>query len=42
MPEQLGNVTLGTWLTFKAIGRDALADFLAQAFVVRLLPQQTS
>jgi beta-1,4-mannosyl-glycoprotein beta-1,4-N-acetylglucosaminyltransferase len=42
MPEHLGNVTLGTWLTFKAIGRDALADFLAQAFVVRLLPQQTS
>jgi hypothetical protein len=42
MPEHLGNVTLGTWLTFRAIGRDVLADFLAQAFVVRLLPQHTS
>jgi beta-1,4-mannosyl-glycoprotein beta-1,4-N-acetylglucosaminyltransferase len=42
MPEQLGNVTLGTWLSFTAIGRDVLADFIAQAFVVRLPPQQTS
>ncbi len=41
MTENLVNVTVGTWLSFTAISRDALADFFAQAFVVRLPPQQT-
>jgi len=41
MAENLVNVTVGMWLSFTAISRDALADFFAQAFVVRLPPHQT-
>ena len=40
MTENLVNVTVGRWLSFTAISRDALADFFAQAFVVRLPPQK--
>ena len=41
MAESLVNVTVGMWLSFTAISRDALADFFAQAFIVRLPPPQT-
>jgi len=39
MPEVVANVQLGTWARFAQAGRDALADFLARAFVVRLAPE---